>query len=283
MKKLVRLMLALAGLGIVCSANDSQWPVRDQESIQKVLRLTGEPMRVIVANVEGFVHVQGGPVSDVQVVAHKIIRAETDHDLEQAKRDVQLQMTESPGTVSITYDAPWVCRDDRHDCRDHTERFYSVRFDIRVTVPMNSRLVASTVNGGDLTVTRFDGPFHIRNVNGGIHMEGIGGTGDATTVNGPVQVRFTKNPAQSSSFRTVNGPVDIYFAQSLSADLSFKTLNGEVFSDFDVVPSPVIAVAERRNGKFVYRNNRGGSGRAGSGGPKLEFETVNGDIRLHRN
>jgi len=62
-----------------------------------------------------------------------------------------------------------------------------------------------------------------------------------------------------------------------------KTFNGGLFTDFDVraLPQPV-AVAERRDGRFVYRSNQFTLVRAGGGGPELTFETFNGSVRVLR-
>jgi len=67
--------------------------------------------------------------------------------------------------------------------------------------------VISTVNGGDLTAEGI-GRFDIRNVNGGIRMTGITGSGSVHTVNGPVTVHFARNPTEQCDFKTVNGGID---------------------------------------------------------------------------
>lgn len=288
MKFIVCLALAASGLAPLCfaSSKSDRWSVREQETIEKTLTLSGPPMRVLVDNVDGHVHVTGTNGSQVRMTAHKTIRAETDSDLQEAKSDVKLDVTEKSGTVSIYYDAPWRCNCEGQGCQgcrgDH-RRFYNVTFDIDVEVPRGARSVISTVNNGDIRADNVAGDFDVSNVNGGISMTGISGSGDAHTVNGPVAVHFAKNPSGPSSFKSINGALDIYFQPDLSADLLFKTFNGEIFSDFEVTPraSPA-AETEQRNGKYVYRSTRARGGRAGQGGPELTFDAFNGSIRLHR-
>jgi hypothetical protein len=287
-KPSIYLALMAFGLTVVCPAasrpaasDPDRWTVQEQEHIERTLTLSGEPMRVVVDNVEGHVHVTGSNGSQVHVIAHKTIRAETKSDLQEAKNDVKLEMTEKPGTVSIYYDAPWRCNGGR-GCHGEYRHFYEVVYDIDVEVPHTARVVASTVNDGDVRVDRIAGNFDVSNVNGGISMTGISGSGDIHTVNGPVSVRFVKNPSETTSFKSVNGPLDAYFQPGLSADLQFKTLNGEIYSDFEVTPTAIPAAeTERHNGKYVYRSGRARGGRAGQGGPQLKFDTLNGDIRLH--
>ena len=162
-------------------------------------------------------------------------------------------------------------------------RFYNVTYDIDVEIPRGARTVVSTVNNGDVRVSQVDGDFKVSNVNGGIGMSGISGSGEVHTVNGPIAVRFAKNPTATSSFKTVNGSIDVYFLGNFSADLLFKTFNGEIYSDFDVSPRPLPAAeTEQHDGKFIYRSRGPKAARAGQGGPELSFDSLNGNIRLHR-
>lgn len=149
MKIGVGLMLLASGLAILCSAgaSENQWTVREQETIHKTLTLSGQPMRIVIDNLDGYVHVTGSSGSQVQVTAHKTIRAETESDLQQAKSEVKLDMSEKPGWVSIYYDAPWRCNHDCKVCRgDEHRRFYDVTYDIDVAVPREARAAVSTIN-----------------------------------------------------------------------------------------------------------------------------------------
>jgi hypothetical protein len=282
MKRTVCLVLLGTVMGALCLAHpgSDRWPVGEQETIEKTFALSGQPMRLVVDDLNGHVHVTGTSGSQVHVIAHKTIRAQTQSDLSQAKSEVKLEMTEQPGSVSIEYTAPWLCKGHCGDCCSHRDRFYEVSYDIEVEAPRHALLVASTVNG-ELRVEQMDGDFDVHGVNGGIRMSAMGGSGDVHTVNGAITTQFVRNPQRACSFKSVNGEIDVQFQPGLSADLSFKTLHGGIYSDFDVLPLPVSAETERKNGMFVYRSNRQSRGRAGSGGPQLSFETVNGEIRLH--
>jgi hypothetical protein len=279
------LMLA-SGLASLCLADHhwDRWTVREQETIQKTLTLSGAPMRLVVDNIDGYVHVTGVSGSQVRVTAHKTIRAETDSDLEEAKSEVKLEMTEKPGAVSIYYDAPWRCNGEYGGCHGDHRHFYNVTYDIDIQVPREARPVVSTVNNGDVHVEGTAGDFDVSDVNGGISMSGVTGSGEVHTVNGPVTVHFAKNPERATSFKSINGEMNVYFQPALSADLFFKTFNGQIFTDFDVTPreTPPAGETERRNGRFVYRSNGLKGARVGHGGPELTFDAFNGTIRLHR-
>jgi hypothetical protein len=284
MKILTRLTLAAAWLAIPCLAgHDSEnWPVRDQETIQKSFTLAGAPMRVVIDNVEGYIHLTGINGQQARMTAHKTIRAETDSDLADARKEVSLDITEKPGSLDLYYAAPWRCNGDDRPCHDGHRRFYRVNYDIDIEVPTNARIVLSTVNNGDIRVENTNGSFEVRDINGGIQMKGIGGSGEVDTINGPVTVRFARNPAEASSFKTLNGQMDVYFQPGLSADLLFKTFNGQVYTDFEVTARASEAGhTEREGGKFVFHNDRFSAARVGQGGPELKFDAFNGNIRLH--
>ncbi len=274
MKFTLTLMLMASALAALCLADHDwdRWTVREQETIQKTLSLSGAPMRLVVDNVNGYVHVTGTNGSQVKVTAHKVIRAETDSDLQQAKNEIKLDITDQPGSVSIYYNAPWRCNHGTGGCNDQQRRFYGVTYDIDVEVPRAARPVVSTVNHGDIRIEGTAGDFDIGNVNGGIMMTGISGSGEIHTVNGPVTVRFTKNPASATSFKSINGQLDLYFQPEFSADLRFKTFNGQIYSDFDVTPVAVpVGQGEQHDGKFVYRSHGLQGGRVGHGGAELSF------------
>jgi len=114
-------------------------------------------------------------------------------------------------------------------------------------------------------------------------MEEVAGSVEAYTVNGKVKALFSRNPEADCSFQTVNGDLEISFCPDLSADLRLKTFNGQAYSDFPVTHLPSEqAVAEHRQGKYVYKSNRFSSVRVGKGGPEIKFDTLNGDILIHK-
>ena len=143
---------------------------------------------------------------------------------------------------------------------------------------------AGSADGEQFAISRCEGTsgdFKISNVNGGIEMKEVEGSGSVQTVNGPVKVTFARNPTRRTSFKSVNGTLDVSFRPGLNADVKMKTMNGGLFTDFPVTALPVAATQpERRNGKFVWQSNRMTGVRIGSGGPELSFETLNGDVLI---
>ena len=230
----------------------------------------------------GSIEVVGTSGNQIQVKVAKTIRAASQADLEMAKSEVVLDVTQDGDSVKLYVGGPFRCYDDYPDCwRRQKERHYVVHMDFQVRVPERIALRLATVNEGRVKVENVTGSFRVANVNGDVTMTNVGGSGEAKTVNGPVKVSFRENPRETSEFSTVNGDIELVFAKRPDADFHFKTWNGEVVSDFAMTALPAEpAAGERKNGRFVYRSERYTGGRCGSGGPDFTIQNLNGDIRI---
>jgi hypothetical protein len=266
--------------------SDAEFPLREEETIQKTFAI-GSPHKLLdLDNVFGSIEVTGGPSDKIELVVRKIIRAESKERMDAAKKEVTLDVTDQPDLLKLYVNGPFRCSCNCDDCDGCGSRRgdhgYQVRMDFQLQVPSRLDLKLKTVNSGRVSVRNVIGNLSVRNVNGGITLEDVGG-GSALvrTVNGGVKVDFKENPRQNSEFETVNGPVELSFMPSLSADFRFKTMNGRVYTDFAMTSLPAQPVrAEGRDGKFIFRTDRFTGGRVGSGGIEIKANTLNGDIRV---
>lgn len=263
---------------------DSDYTLREQETITKTFNLGGSHRTLDVDNINGSVEVVGGQGDQVQLVVKKTIRAESKDRMEAAKKEVTLDITDQPDLLKFYVNGPFRCNCDggSDGCRGwHGDRGYDVTMDFQLQVPRNIDVKLKTVNGGHVDVRNVTGKFSVNNVNGRIEMQDIAGSGRAHTVNGGVKVTFRENPKENSDFATINGNVDLHFVKGLSADFRFKTFNGNVYSDFEMTSLPSRNTsAEQHNGNFVFRSDRFTGGRIGSGGPEIKAENLNGNIRV---
>jgi hypothetical protein len=273
----------LVALCIQDLAGQSRYPVVREETISRTLRFgPGEERRLEVSTISGNIRVVGYDEDAVDVVVRKTVRAETGADADAAEAAVGLEIAEAAGAIRLLghVEAQPGC-DWETITRRRTRPRYHVAFDFDVRVPRGTRLRLCTVNGGAVHVVGTAGDFEIDNVNGGITLTGVRGSGRAVTVNGAVSAEFAENPKAAASFKSVNGDLDVIFQPKLSADLLMKTFNGGLFTDFDVTPLPVPAsAAERRNGMSVYHGSRFTGFRVGRGGPEITLDAFNGDIRV---
>lgn len=264
--------------------SDRDLPVQEQETIQKSFSMSSAPHKSLeIDNVWGSIEVVGTSSDQVQLTVNKSTRAESKDNLEQARKEVTLDISEQPGSLKLYVNGPFRCHCD-DGCGRREFEGYIVKMDFKLQVPRDIDVKVKTVNEGRVVVLDINGNFLVRNVNGDVEMSNIAGSGTARTVNGPVKVSFRQNPRGASDFQTINGNVELRFAQSLAADFRFKTFNGGIYSDFPVTALPVRAAQEERHGeKFVFRADRYTGVRIGSGGPEIKVENLNGDIRILEN
>lgn len=255
----------------------------EREEIRRTLRFQEqkEPRRILIDNTHGSIVVTGYAADSVQLFAMRRTRAESDDKFREAMEDVKLELKEQRNRIEIIVEAPW--RNKRGGMNYYGYRYYGydVEFDFEVKVPKNVEIFLRTVNDGDIEVRNFDGPFEVKNVNGSVEMIDIAGSGRASTVNGSLRAVFRDNPTDDCAFQTVNGKVEVTFQEPLSAELELKTFNGNAYTEFDAIPLPrPPMVAQERKGKKVYRRENWYSVRVGEGGPRLSFDTLNGNIHI---
>jgi len=262
---------------------DRDLNVRADEKIEKSFTMPAGHRSLEVDNIWGSIEVLGTNSDQVQLTVNKSTRAESKDKLEQAGKEVTLDITQQEGLLKLYVNGPFRCHCD-DGCGHREFEGYIVKMDFQVHVPRDIDVKIKTVNEGRVTVRDVIGNFLVRNVNGDVEMSNIIGSGTARTVNGPVKVSFRQNPREASDFQTINGNVELRFAQGLAADFRFKTFNGGIYSDFPVTALPMRATQEEHHGsKFVFRADRYTGVRVNSGGPEIKVENLNGDIRILEN
>jgi hypothetical protein len=265
--------------------DEARFTEHEQEKIQKSFAMpAGAGRRTLeIDNIWGSIEVVGTSSDQMQLTVNKSIRAESKGKIEQARKDVTLEVTQQADGLKLYVNGPFRC--DCHDCGgSRDDDGYIVKMDFQVQVPRDIDIKIKTVNEGRVSVRDINGSFLVRNVNGDIQMHNIAGSGTARTVNGPVKVSFRQNPREASGFETVNGNIELQFARDLSADFRFKTFNGGIYSDFPVTALPAQGMQEEHHGgKVIFRTDRYTGARIHSGGPQIKVENLNGDIRILEN
>lgn len=157
--------------------------------------------------------------------------------------------------------------------------------DLRIEVPPASSVEASTMTGGEISVTGLSGELVLHNTNGNIRVVDVTGPVNASTVNGNVDVRFAAKLANAAmAFSTLNGDVEVTLPADASVNVLLRSDNGDVYSDFDVVldRQPAKVSENREHERYRVSLSRELVGRIGAGGPELFLKTFNGDLLLHR-
>ncbi|HEY2933357.1 MAG TPA: hypothetical protein VGK99_16580 [Acidobacteriota bacterium] len=269
-------MLALNSWGVSLD-------VEQKETIQRTLEFSNPSAakEVNVDNVFGSIHVAGYNGRSVHLLVNQTIRAVSKEKIEVARKEVKLDISEKDNVLRLYVDGPFRCQDGSLHSRGPRYYGYEVNYDFELKVPQDAGLRLYTVNGGDIKVENVSGDFDVDNINGSVEMNEVSGSGRAYALNGRMKTLFRENPRSSCYFGSLNGNVEISFRPGLSADVKVKTFNGAIYSDFPVTYLPNATPAgERRNGRFVYRNNGFSSIRIGNGGPEIKLEGFNGTIRI---
>lgn len=259
MKKMT-LIVVIVALLVALVLADSKYTVQDKESVYKTLKFqdASKPGELSLDNVFGSIRVEAADVGQVELTAHKTIRAKSADKVLQAKTEVKLDLTEKANAIDIYVDGPFRCQGEGGHGIKWRDVGYEVQYDFVLKVPRRTRLTLKTVNDGDIFVKGVEGDFEVK-------------------------AAFVKNPTADCAFGTINGDVELAFREGLSADLKLKTFNGEAFSDFDTKQLPGEAGAsEKKEGKFVYHQDRFTRVRAGKGGPVVSCDTLNGDILIKK-
>ncbi|MGI8743481.1 MAG: hypothetical protein ACR2NN_13110 [Bryobacteraceae bacterium] len=276
----LKLCVMAAGLAALAWAAD----IEEHEKIHKTF---SGAKSIEIDNVNGSIQVVASKGPEIEADIEKTLHADDSSRAEAAKREVKLDVSQVGGDVKLYVDGPFRCHCDnggfrsRNNTHEWRHRGYRMDYDFQIKVPAGTKLYLSTVNHGSIKVSNTSGDFDVENINGGIEMVEIAGSGQVHAINGRVNVVFAKNPERASLFSSLNGGVDISFQPDLNADARVKTMNGGIYTDFPVTYLPVVAATpQRRDGKFVYRSNEFTGVRIGRGGPEYKFDTLNGSIRI---
>jgi DUF4097 and DUF4098 domain-containing protein YvlB len=258
---------------------------------------------LIIANINGDVKVTSYEGDKIVVEVTKTILAKTDARLEKGKTEIQLGVIDRADTLVLFVEGPcisfakvsrnkrgderwnrngqynydWSDCNNNRNCREE----YDYTLDFVVKVPASLNISVSTVNDGDLVVENVKGAVKANNINGSIRLTNLVREADASTINGDVDITYTKNPDKACRFYSLNGDINAMFQKGLAADLSFESFNGDFYTDIEPLESLPVKVEKINNGgegiKFKVNGNRY---KIRTGGILLDFETFNGDVYL---
>src|SRR5688572_19065706 len=88
-----------------------------------------------IDGMSGSIDVTGEPGGAIEVVIEKMIRADSDQKMAEAKRDVRLDVSAGSQRARLYVDGPWRCKDGSVNYRGRRYYGYEVRHDFRVRVP----------------------------------------------------------------------------------------------------------------------------------------------------
>ncbi|MGC4022340.1 MAG: hypothetical protein QM734_10515 [Cyclobacteriaceae bacterium] len=100
----------------------------------------------------------------------------------------------------------------------------------------------------------------------------------ASTINGDVDVEYTRNPNGDCKYYSLNGDINAQFVKGLAANVSFKSFNGDLYTNVQGLEG-LPAMIEKKETNEGYNLKIGRNRfKFGQGGALLDFETFNGDV-----
>jgi hypothetical protein len=236
---------------------DQGWHNSDMVTHSEVREehLTSAGQIVVNPAQNGSIHVHGGGSGEILVKACVQASARDEGSAEALAK--QVTVTDGPGRLVAK--GP-TSSDDNSG--------WSVSYDI--WVPSSSNLDMQTSNGS-IHVEGTSGRVSAHSLNGSINLKDVIGDVEGETTNGSMNVDLISgNSVQNKgmSLKTVNGSIHLQLPTAMGAEVEASTVNGSVHNDF----ADTQETKRVQNVKFTI----------GSGGPKIEVETVNGSVRISR-
>jgi hypothetical protein len=264
------------------------WSERAEE--QETLRLDAPPGRLVrVQNANGRIRVLGEDRDDVEVLATKIGRAESDEAAGALLREIRVLCGLVGGALEVEVDVPrrWNRRGHAH-LELHVPRGTSVEVSTsngKICVENLCGAVRARSSNGSVDVTSVVGNIDVsasnakvccshtqghlvaRSSNGKIQLEEHRGSIDASTSNGLIVAELEELGREGVQLATSNGRILLELPAAVDADVDIRVDNGAIRNDRELCKA-----TSERAGRL--------RGRLGSGGIPIRVRTSNGSVSL---
>ena len=240
-----------------------------------------------LSNINGFVKVEVHDQDNYILTARKEITAKTAERLELGMKEIGISLLDRYDTLIVFISSPChnfkkyeLGKKQRYGyANSECESKYDYKIDMTLKVPRNANLILRTVNNGDVEVKGVLGSLNVNNVNGAIILQDVAGKIIAHTINGDVDVNYSKNPSADSQYYTLNGDINANFKSGLAAKISFKSFNGEMYTNLPSLKTlPGEIKQQRIEGDGIkFKIDERSTVQARNGDIMLAFETFNGD------
>jgi hypothetical protein len=270
---------ALVGFAVLVASADAATPVTEENAWQETYAVdTAEP-RLVISNIWGGIQVRTGAVGQISVSAVELRSAPDQERFDRSLETLLVNIEADAYGASFQVGDPNEHRNQFDNCR-------GCRLDVQfeVVVPPGTIVDVGTVMDGSVDVRDVAGTVTARNVNGPVDVDGIQDCESIESVNGKVNVGFSKTPAEDCNIETVNGDITLDVPAGTGMDVTLDLFNGEIVSELMAGPLDLSATVEHttKNGHSQYRIQKLTGLRIGAGGPTYSISSINGDVRIQK-
>jgi hypothetical protein len=212
--------------------------------------------RVEISNVNGKIEVEPSTGQTVEVVAVKIARGATPEVAKEALGRADIVEDASRDLVRLT---------TKHT-RGEGWLHGNVHVEYTVKVPAGAEVKFATVNGG-VHVNGLGGRITAETTNGGVVARNVTGTIDASTTNGGVDVELARVGEGGARLSCTNGGIKLRLPADARATISASVTNGGIDSG-------------GLNLETTESSRRRLEGRLNGGGPAIRLSGTNGGITI---
>jgi DUF4097 and DUF4098 domain-containing protein YvlB len=247
-----------------------------QDKVNVPLSSPGQPVIIKASVLSGNITVTAGTGNEVTVQTSSTPSRRAERNTPVGMRRI------GGGTGDIDIE------EDHNTVTIRTSRMGGGGADLVITAPVNTSVQLRATNSDHIDVTGLAGDQEVDMTNGSINLKSISGSVVAHSLNGHVMVDMARvTTGKPMSFTSLNGRIDVTLPSDTRARLRLKTDNGSAYSDFDVkmetdASKPVLENSSAGKGKYKIRMDRSLYGSINGGGPEFLFQTMNGDILIHK-
>jgi hypothetical protein len=268
-------LIALLGVGA-----SSAEPVVEQKTAQYSYAVTSSTPRLHVRNIWGNVTVRPGKAREISVTLSERRSAPTRELFAELQQRIQLTIDASGEGVSMMVGDPDKSAKRTDGCRGCRADY---QFDI--VVPPDALIDVGTVTDGRVEVIGVRGPVNASNVNGPVAVKGLSECTKIASVNGALDVEFSRAPGEDCALETLNGGITLGLPAGTGLNAILKIGHGDIETEFDAEPMALPARIEKqdKDARSGYLVEQPAAVRVGAGGPTFTFASLNGDVRIRKN
>jgi hypothetical protein len=253
---------------------------------------------LVVEGAVGGIDVEGYDGDTVRIEAERIIRAQTEKDLETGKGQISFQAfkvgrnevfldvfhaPKNPNAIYVYLLSPGSFGDEKTGefrYGDYSKSKYDYKLNYRIQVPFNTNLQLRTVVG-NISVRGTGGTVKARLMSGAIRLSEVAGPTEAYALGGDITVSYRQNPTGASSYATDGGNITVTCKADLAADVTCEA-SGQLHTDFTASRPAAKSKANGATDKTAvsYQGGVNDSFRIGKGGVAMRLRASNGNISL---